>query len=132
MGFFPPVCWVQHGQWGWSQDREQHAWEGRRCSGSTRLAGQPGIEALTLLRGCGPTVCSDLSAVSSLPELLLRRLPGICPDPSCSLALFKKRLSLSALENLNLANHASVAAAWVAGMWRSSSTHRVLGGVGPP
>ena len=91
MGFFP-VCRVQRGQRGWSRDREQHAWEGRRCSGSAKLTGQPGTEAPAPLQGCGLTVCSDLSAVWSPGELLLGWIPGISPDPSSSLALFKKQL----------------------------------------
>lgn len=97
------ACWVKCGQRGQSWDREQQCiWEGRRCGGSARLAGQPGIEAPAPPQGCGLTVCYDLSTVWSLRDLLLGWLPGISPDPSSSLALFKRQLSLSALQILQI------------------------------
>lgn len=89
-GFFPSAgCNVDRG-WSWS--REQRAWERRRRGGSARLAGQPGTEAPSPPQGCGRTVCSDLSAVWSPGELLLGWLPGISPNASSSLALFRKQL----------------------------------------
>lgn len=87
------------------------------------LGGQAGIEALAPPQGCGPTVCSDLSAVCLPGELLLGWLLGV-PPPSQLLPGFVQH---TALENLTLAHRASAAAMCVAacggaGCW----------GMGPP